>query len=228
MKRMRDAILALLVVASVPLLLAGVAQAEGQEKVTICHAAGLDGTTHYVTLTLAYPAVFGQAGHFYENGTPRAGHEDDYLGACVEEPDPEPELIETSAEVYFHDPDCVREDAFFVEVEMEGVSYHASGNPEPGETVTVVALADEGYVIVGQSVFEHTFGEVPAECTPPDDGDWTPGWEPDNDGNVPPIGEAPAGDLAQTGLSGWAVAGFGLFSALGLSALALSRRMARR
>jgi len=56
------------------------------EMVTICHAAGLEGTTQYVTLTLAYPAVYGPAGHFYENGTPRAGHEQDYLGACTEVP----------------------------------------------------------------------------------------------------------------------------------------------
>lgn len=59
----------------------------GAEKVTICHAAGREGTTKFVTLNLAYPAVYGEAGHFYENGTPRAGHEDDYLGAC-EEPEP--------------------------------------------------------------------------------------------------------------------------------------------
>jgi hypothetical protein len=52
------------------------------EKVTICHAAGLEGTTHYETLTIGYPAVYGPAGHFYENGTPRAGHEEDYLGPC--------------------------------------------------------------------------------------------------------------------------------------------------
>lgn len=54
----------------------------GQDKVTLCHAAGLDGTTKYVTLTVGYPAAYGEAGHFYENGTPRAGHEDDYLGYC--------------------------------------------------------------------------------------------------------------------------------------------------
>lgn len=53
-------------------------------KVTLCHAAGLDGTTHYVTLEVGWPAAYGPAGHFYENGTPRAGHEQDYLGACLE------------------------------------------------------------------------------------------------------------------------------------------------
>ena len=52
------------------------------DKVTLCHAAGRDGTTQFVTLTISYNAAFGQAGHFYEDGTPRAGHEDDYLGPC--------------------------------------------------------------------------------------------------------------------------------------------------
>lgn len=51
----------------------------GTDKVTICHAAGLAGTTHYVTLTLS---VNGAAAHFRNNGTPQAGHELDYMGAC--------------------------------------------------------------------------------------------------------------------------------------------------
>lgn len=56
---------------------------EGGEKVTICHAAGRDGTDKYVTLTVSTNAVYKeQGGHFYENGTPRAGHEDDYFGSC--------------------------------------------------------------------------------------------------------------------------------------------------
>ena len=54
----------------------------GQDKVTLCHAAGLEGTTQYVTITVGYPAAYGPAGHFFENGTPRAGHEEDDLGAC--------------------------------------------------------------------------------------------------------------------------------------------------
>jgi hypothetical protein len=36
-----------------------------------------------VTLTTPYNAAFGVAGHFNEDGTPRAGHEQDYVGACV-------------------------------------------------------------------------------------------------------------------------------------------------
>lgn len=78
-------------------LLVTAAQAAPPVFVTICHGAGLAGTTQYVTLTLPEQAVFGQAGHFNENGTPAAGHEQDYMGACVGEPSVEPS-IEPSVE----------------------------------------------------------------------------------------------------------------------------------
>ncbi len=62
------------------------AKANGQDKITICHATSSE-TNPYVTLTLAYPAVYGPAGHFNENGTTQAGHEEDYFGECkTEEP----------------------------------------------------------------------------------------------------------------------------------------------
>jgi hypothetical protein len=67
--------------------------ASGHSKLTICHAAGQDGTTKFVTLTISENAVYGRkgnAGHFEENGTPRAGHEQDYFGACVTEETPSP------------------------------------------------------------------------------------------------------------------------------------------
>lgn len=60
----------------------GTNNSEGK-KVTICHAAGQDGTTHYVTLTISENAVFGPGGHFNENGTTQAGHEQDYFGRCI-------------------------------------------------------------------------------------------------------------------------------------------------
>ena len=59
---------------------------DDDRKVTICHAAGLDGTAKFVEITVGWNAVYGPAGHFYENGTPRAGHEDDTLGACPTPP----------------------------------------------------------------------------------------------------------------------------------------------
>ena len=64
------------------LALATPALANGPTFVTICHAAGLDGTTKYVTLTLPPSAL---NGHFDNNGTPLAGHEDDTLGLCAED-----------------------------------------------------------------------------------------------------------------------------------------------
>ena len=63
---------------------------EGQsESVTFCHVAGsAEDPANIVTLTLPYTAVFGQAGHFNEDGTPKAGHEQDYLGPCQTVPPP--------------------------------------------------------------------------------------------------------------------------------------------
>jgi hypothetical protein len=69
----------------IAIILAGVliatltATTQAGDKVTICHAAGLDTTTHYIKITISVNAAFGQAGHFYENGTPRAGHEQDFI-----------------------------------------------------------------------------------------------------------------------------------------------------
>ena len=66
---------------------AGIASATKPEMVTLCHAAGQAGTTKFETLTIPYNAAYGNAngngGHFTESGTPQAGHEDDYLGACT-------------------------------------------------------------------------------------------------------------------------------------------------
>ncbi|WP_435770589.1 hypothetical protein [Nocardioides sp. SYSU DS0651] len=69
-------------------LTASPAQADNHQ-ITICHAAGQAGTDQFVTLTISENAVYGPGGHFNENGTPRAGHEQDYLGACTAEAPPE-------------------------------------------------------------------------------------------------------------------------------------------
>lgn len=68
--------------AAAVLAIAAAGSVSANDKVVLCHAAGLDGTTQYVTLEVGYPAAYGPAGHFYENGTPQAGHEEDYLGPC--------------------------------------------------------------------------------------------------------------------------------------------------
>jgi hypothetical protein len=56
-------------------------------KVTVCHAAGLAGTTKYVSITIS---ANGLAGHFGNNGTTKAGHEDDFI-ATAERPCNAPE-----------------------------------------------------------------------------------------------------------------------------------------
>lgn len=53
--------------------------ASGADKITICHAAGRAGTTHFVELTLSAAAY---SAHFDESGTPQAGHELDRMGPC--------------------------------------------------------------------------------------------------------------------------------------------------
>ncbi len=77
---------AVAVITSLVLLIAGPLPAFGDtHQVTICHAAGQVGTEQFVTLTLPFQAVYGNAGHLNEDGTAQAGHENDHLGPCVVE-----------------------------------------------------------------------------------------------------------------------------------------------
>lgn len=61
--------------------------ASAGDKVTICHIAGhaAPDNANEVTITIS---VNGLNGHFYENGTPKAGHEEDYFGPCGGTPPP--------------------------------------------------------------------------------------------------------------------------------------------
>lgn len=65
-----------------------------QQMVTLCHAAGPVGTQTFTTLTIPYSAAYanaqGEGGHFTEGGTVKAGHENDYLGACIVQSTPVP------------------------------------------------------------------------------------------------------------------------------------------
>jgi hypothetical protein len=86
-RRVIAATLAAVILAGVPITHAA---GSPPDKVTICHAAGRAGTTHYVELTISERAVYKpNGGHFYENGTPQAGHEQDYFGPCTASPEPE-------------------------------------------------------------------------------------------------------------------------------------------
>lgn len=144
------------------------------DKVTICHAAGLAGTTHYETLTIGYEAVYGPGGHFNENGTPQAGHEQDYLGPC--QVDEEDQTL--AAGVTFHEATCTTGASFtFVKTSIPGVGLRpfynvegpiVDGKPVAGESYTITAIPVEGYVFEGQTVWTHTFAAAPTNCgTPP-------------------------------------------------------------
>jgi hypothetical protein len=49
---------------------------DDKDKITICHAAGRAGTTKYVEITVSRSASYA---HLDEHGTPRAGHEEDFI-----------------------------------------------------------------------------------------------------------------------------------------------------
>ncbi len=75
----------------VSLAFAGTVIAKQSDKVYVCHAAGRAGTLKYVTLHVPATSTGYPKGHFTENGTQEAGHEQDYLGKCVtSEPSPTP------------------------------------------------------------------------------------------------------------------------------------------
>lgn len=71
----------------------------GSCQITFCHVAGLGQyPANYVTLTTSIQAALG---HFFNNGTPKAGHELDYLGACQPPP-----VCEWNPNIFADDPDC--------------------------------------------------------------------------------------------------------------------------
>jgi hypothetical protein len=123
--------------------------------VTICHAAGLDGTTQYVTLTLNANAVYGQAGHFSEPGTPNAGHEDDYEGPCQEDEDEDLITI------------CYMDQTLEVNMaELDEYAGYEEGACETSETVTICY---EGETLeVNESELYDYPGYTEGQCSVPD------------------------------------------------------------
>lgn len=80
--------------------MAGTASAAPPPKFTVCHAAGLAGTTHFIELELS---LQGYSTHIDPiTGTPQAGHEDDFAGECAGGP---PEECPPGTTGTF--PDCV-------------------------------------------------------------------------------------------------------------------------
>jgi hypothetical protein len=127
------------------------------DMVTICHVVGPPGAEQHITLVVAAPAVFGPAGHFNDNGTPRAGHEGDYLGPCIEDEDhtdtdtentsnEEQETTDTG-DHHHHDPDTDENDVLTSTIETTPTdSDDESGGEESDsndESVTVDSAVEE-------------------------------------------------------------------------------------
>jgi len=135
------------------------AGSNGEKKITICHAAGQAGTTHFETHTISWHAVFGPAGHFYENGTTRSGHEDDYFGACISTP------TATNTVVYTLTAPATATVTEFPTETTEPTSTNTieptSTNTDVPPTVTETILPTETVVVTS------TFTPLPTDTTEP-------------------------------------------------------------
>lgn len=178
-----------------------------ETPITICHVAGLaSDPANYITLNITLASAVGVAGHFGENGTPNAGHEQDTLGACNPPPpvdvcpnlegnqsevppgyhlgedengrpaclpNPPPPPIEVTAGVTFTEATCTSGPSFTLLKTNPGLRFYnvegvfVDGKPVAGGTYTITPIVDEGFVVVGQSVFVHTFAPAPANCGSP-------------------------------------------------------------
>ena len=79
---------------------------------------------------------------------------------CTPPPGPP---IQVTPGVTFQDPTC-DVGAAVIPTTTTGLTYVVDGKVGPGEKVTVSASANDGYTIVGNNTWEHTFGQVPSNC----------------------------------------------------------------
>jgi len=142
----------------------GTANRPNSCKIAICHVAGLaSDPANYVDLYIPWVAVFGNGGHFNENGTPQAGHENDSLGKC------KPPVITNTATLVFEN-DCKKGYNVTANVSKDGViSGNISGSwvdpysiegPIPAGTVLVTWISGTPLTI---SLPYQAFSE-PKEC----------------------------------------------------------------
>ena len=80
---------------------------------------------------------------------------------CTAPPGPP---IQVTPAVAFRDPTCDAA-AAVVPTTTTGLTYTVAGTVAPGGTVTVSASANDGYTIVGNDTWTHTFGQVPSNCS---------------------------------------------------------------
>jgi hypothetical protein len=122
------------------------------DTVTICHAAGLAGTTQFTTLTIPQPAV---SAHFDDDGTPAAGHEDDYLGACAGD------IVTTTTTVIEETIVTVVElptDTGFPTTTPTTLPYDEVGSVVAGLTVTASVPFEDPSLTSGLSIAAQTAG----------------------------------------------------------------------
>lgn len=143
MKRYRVALATIAVVAGLPAA-AAVGPADAQTKVWLCHATGSEDNPYTVTHVSPNAVFKDNGGHFYEDGTPQAGHEDDRV--FDEEPTEEQcpterplELI-TAPGLYMVDPCGAGNATYRMDLIPDG-PYTAALNPDGSVTFT----ADAGY-----------------------------------------------------------------------------------
>lgn len=76
-----------------------------------------------------------------------------------------PQYEDVRVDVKFFDPTCESPKGELELIYNENeVTYEIQGEVGPGQEVTVEFTAKDGYKIKGQSVFTHTFGNVPDNC----------------------------------------------------------------
>jgi hypothetical protein len=124
-------------------------------SVTFCHATSSE-SNPFVTLTTAIAAAVGQAGHFNENGTTAAGHEEDYVGACIETPDED--IVVSEVAPTMTEGSCEAAGVLTIPEQPEGIIVEVDGPlVGPAET-TVTFTAAEGYVLTdGRTFAEYVF-----------------------------------------------------------------------
>jgi hypothetical protein len=96
----------------------GGASGSRPDKELICHVAGrADNPANYRTLDLPPSAIYGPGGHFNENGTTQAGHEQDTFGAC-----PTPNTTqETTPETSVTAPETTQTPTTVTETTLPGI-----------------------------------------------------------------------------------------------------------
>lgn len=118
-----------------------------------CGAVQTDVFTHLPPQTLQYDQLDGIK-HGTIGMTPG--------GECQPPP---PEVKKTQASVDFFEATCKNpEVSFSTEYNKQEVTAAVVGDASPGEKITVTFTAKEGYKLTTQSVWSHTFNDVPTNC----------------------------------------------------------------